>query len=272
MGAYLCAVGLALFFGYRRARTIQGSDRLLLVAFLGMLVAYLAQGFFSIDIPSLAVMGWVAVGAIAAIADPRAIAGRELQASESLSTEGNQTGARRPNRRKEALQAAVAAVTVALIGIGLRPLLADRAAAAGQAIRAEKLNPLEPTYLGRAATIAEQQANTASDPALKKRLLNDSLSYYHKAMLLRPGLTALNLYVARVHSRWAREIDPGRFSRADLWWKKTVASDPKNWAVHREYSQFLAGWALATHSDAISRRALAEQAQLNRILSSIPSR
>ncbi|MGH9282685.1 MAG: O-antigen ligase family protein, partial [Acidimicrobiales bacterium] len=74
---YLAMVGVALRAGWRRARRLAGRQRLLVACFVASLVAYLVQGFFSIDVPPLALMGWVCLGALAVLADPKLTAARQ---------------------------------------------------------------------------------------------------------------------------------------------------------------------------------------------------
>ena len=98
LGTYLTMMGMALWFGYRRVRQVEGEARLLLVALIGTLVAYLAQGFFSIDVPPIAVMGWVALAGVAVLADPGAVAARErIEAARAAQAS---RGGARPKRKK----------------------------------------------------------------------------------------------------------------------------------------------------------------------------
>ena len=52
-GTYLALIAIVLFQGVRRAARLEGRPRALVVALVAMLVAYLVQGFFSIDQPPL---------------------------------------------------------------------------------------------------------------------------------------------------------------------------------------------------------------------------
>src|SRR5205814_1004546 len=67
--------------GPRASGYEDGPGPLLLLCFMTTLVAYLANQFFSIDVPPLAVMGWVALAGIAVLADPGGVAAREAIAA-----------------------------------------------------------------------------------------------------------------------------------------------------------------------------------------------
>ncbi|MGH2719020.1 MAG: O-antigen ligase family protein [Actinomycetota bacterium] len=200
IGTYLAMMALGLWFGYRRVRKLDGNARLLLTAFLGMMVAYLAQGFFSIDIPPLAVLGWVSLACVAVLADPGGIFQREAIEAERLS---RAKGGTRPKKKKPGGAARAQAkadpyrgvrvvrrgpwrwwvgatglvVLVVLIFIGVKPFYADDVAHDGQIAQqtqgetpqqvaafyehAYHIWPLEPSYPSMAGEVFEVEGNQA---------------------------------------------------------------------------------------------------------------
>src|SRR6266851_10402564 len=167
IGTYLTLVGLALVYGYRRVRQLEGPARLLLVAFMTTLVAYLANQFFSIDVPPLAVMGWVALAGIAVLADPGAVAAREAIAAarSSQGPKGMRKKKKVPGARSAApyggtrvlrqgqtrwlVHILAGVVALVAVAIGVRPFWADHLAHDGQQAQANQasLATVRSTYL-----------------------------------------------------------------------------------------------------------------------------
>ena len=154
LGSYLALLGLTLWYGYRRIRDLQGTTRLLLAAFMTTLVAYMVNGFFSIDVPPIAVMGWVALAGIATLADPGAVVARERieaarQAAPRYRTKKKKVpgtkaapapygGTRvvRQSPLRWPVHAAAAVLAVVLVILGVRPFWADHLAHDGQVAQA----------------------------------------------------------------------------------------------------------------------------------------
>ncbi|HLI56907.1 MAG TPA: O-antigen ligase family protein [Actinomycetota bacterium] len=200
IGTYLAMMGLGLWYGYRRVRQLDGGLRLLLVTFIAMMVAYLAQGFFSIDIPPLAVLGWVALACVAVLADPGGVAQREaIEAERAAKAKGGV----RPKKKKPGgvarsapkadpyrgvrvlrrgpwrwwVGASALVVAIVLIVIGVKPFYADVVAHDGQVAQATQgespltvagfyehahgIWPLEPSYPSMAGQVFELEGNNA---------------------------------------------------------------------------------------------------------------
>lgn len=270
--AYLALAGLALATAYRHCRRAPPADRLLPAAFLGVLAGYLAQAAVSIDVPPLAVMGWVALGGIGAIADPSAVGAR--QAMET---------ARRPGRKRKAaapawppvaregplrwpIHAAAAIAAGLVLAAGVRPYLADmeaKSAGRGRSLeaieagyrRTARLNPLEPAYRTGPGARAEGRADTVSEKDEKARLLRRALSHYREALRLQPGNVFFTLNAARATTTLAADVDPSRFPEADGWWRRVAAIDPTDWEIHRRHGRMLEAWAKATGDSEAARRA-----------------
>lgn len=268
-GAFLVLVGLALWYGYRRCRRLEGAPRLLLAAFVGSLVAYATQGLVSIDKPPLVLMAWVAVGGIATIADPRLVAARDRLAAQQpaparrnrsrrRSTTGAEPAPAWPVRRSGSCRWPVhAAVAVALSGVtvvGVRSFLADARGQAGDHEEAVRLAPWEAVYRASAAQDAEQRAAWATSIEDKRAQLDRALHGYETALGLWPGSVPLTMEVADIHTQWALSIDPSRFAEAEWWWDRAVARAPRDPVVRQGRSRMLSAQARITQYDASSNK------------------
>jgi tetratricopeptide (TPR) repeat protein len=287
VGTYLVLVGLTLWFGYRRARQLEGNLRLLMMAFLGMLVAYLAQGFFSIDIPPLAVLGWVAIACIAVLADPGGVAAREaIAAARAAQSRGGARpkkkksgGVARPAAKQDPYRGTrvlrqgpwrwpvdLAAVVVAavLIVLGVRPFYADTIAHNGQLAQntqgesptavaaiyehAAKDWPLEPSYPSLAGAVYESQGDSASSPAAAANWFNRALVQYRRSLDLQPENVFYVMNLARCYTSWG-STDPSKFTLANRYWQEAVSIDPTDWQVHQQYASMLGNWSASHPTD-----------------------
>ncbi|HVE75639.1 MAG TPA: O-antigen ligase family protein [Actinomycetota bacterium] len=280
--SYLLLVGLALWYAARRVRTLEGEQRLLLTVFAGVLAGYLGQGFFSIDVPPLAVMGWVAIGGIAVFADPKLEAARE-----KLLSERKQSRPGKKQRRKDSvgrvrvarqgpllvpIHAGLAVLVIGFSLIAVRPLLADararesavaqnqqgkEAEAEAEIKKAIRWHPLEAQYRAQAGSISEARATAATDPAVKRRWLADALDHYEDALRIQDGNIFYMMNIARVYTQWGT-IEPSRYKEADKWWKRVVDNDPTDWDVHNRYAIMLNEYANATGNAELRKRSLTE--------------
>ena len=285
IGTYLTLVGLALAYGYRRVRQLEGTARLLLVSFMTTLVAYLANQFFSIDVPPLAVVGWVALAGIAVLADPGGVAAREaiaaarssqgpkgvrkkkkvqgVRTAKSAAPYGGTRVLRHGHTRWPVHILAVVAALV-VIAIGVRPFWADHLAHVGQQAQANQASladvrsiylhaaafqPLEPSYLSLAGSLDEAQAQSAQDPAARATSFNAALARYRQALKLQPENVFYVMNVARVYTSWG-SADVSKYTDADAWWQRAVTQDPTDWQVHTQYANMLASWVAAAPTDA----------------------
>jgi O-antigen ligase/polysaccharide polymerase Wzy-like membrane protein/tetratricopeptide repeat protein len=292
IGSYLVLVGLGLFYGYRRARHIEGEARLLLVAFTATLAAYLGQGVFSIDVPPLAVMGWIGLGGIAAIADPAVVAAREEMAAKAqgggpAKKKKQKVAPAKRGRGSPALTAVrrgptlwpvhvgMAVAMVALIVLGTLPVRADIQSKEGQSAEAAqgkakadvigfyqhaiRLLPIEPGYRTLAGSVLERQALNSKDASQKKALLDGALERYQQAYNLQQGNIFYLLNIGRVYQEMGEAGDRNAFKTADEWWSRAVAHDPTDFDVHNRYALMLNSWANATGGDVQIRRHSAEE-------------
>lgn len=247
LGTYLATVGLALWSGVRCLRRVDDSQRPLLLAFVGSLVAYLVQGFFSIDLPVLAVLGWVAVGAIACLADPGALARRGSMSSPDtfpILTEPRPTGdSTQPPatkliaRSRLALQLTVLVVAAGLVVVGIRPFRAEVMARRGDLVGAAALAPAAPEHPYAAGILARRVAANTNDPRERQARLNEADIYFRKALKLHPNYLNYLLQLASFNTYWALNVDASRFEIAEHWWQRLIAADPKGQLFEAQYAK-----------------------------------
>lgn len=234
LGAYIAIIGMAIWYGYRRCRALQGEQRLLLAAFVGMLTAYVTQAAVSIDVPALALMGWVAIGAIATLADPNVLRRRATiteSAPPGLQSSSNSSW------RAFVFRPLFVLGAVVLLAGAFRMLRADANATLGQYHRASQLNPLqsEYPYLEGRTTLA--LASASEDLGEKGRYLALASTHFEKALDMRPNQWPIMLELVNMYMNWAEFIDPSRYSDAIAWSQRTLARDPTNVELRRSLDQ-----------------------------------
>lgn len=259
--AYLAVIAYALWLAAREHRTRGSPSGVMASAFGGLLVAYLVQGLFSIDVPPLAVMGWVAVGGISALAAPLGPVTARATAS--------------PWRYGAAAAAGAAAVVVVVVGF--RPLRADHAVwAAGRAgaftprgrrleQKAIRLDPVEAAYRSIAASSFEHE------PGASRAALLRAAALYRQALRIQPRNLYFVLDLLRIYEWLGRSVSVAFFTQADGWSRRAVSLDPLDPQVRDLRAELLSDWALRTTDpstraalQARSRAASAEAAALRR--------
>jgi tetratricopeptide (TPR) repeat protein len=277
LGSYLLLVGYGLFLGYKSSRRLDGRARLLAVTFTSVLAGYLAQGFFSIDVPPLAVMGWIGLAGIAALADTAARSARDAALAAATERPGKKKDRQslRQQRIREreqparwGIHAPIAVGVAVLLALGIIPWLADVKSKEAQvaALRQEgpdeierlieaaaSLNPLEPTYRSQAGFHASQRAEGASIPSEKQALLDAAIEHYEAAYRLQSGNLFYILNLARANTQIAESLAVGHFPAADDWWRLGVERDPTDWEIRNSYALFLNTWANAAGDPEIHR-------------------
>lgn len=256
LGSFVALVGLALWYGFRRADRTSGPNRLLLVSFCAALVAYLAQAFFTIDAPPLPLLGWLAVAGIATLADPTVVRAREEPEPGRL---------HRSPRPAWWMYAFVGGVALILVTFGVRALLADVKADSGRFEQAIRLQPLEAVYRSLAGREAQLEAQRATAPPIKQRLLLEARRRYRQALRLQPGNVNYMADVARGESAWALFVDPSRFAEADRWWARVVRKDPTNWMAHHLRGFTLQWWADSSGDRSLGQRAVEQFDRVTRM-------
>jgi len=286
LGFFAAVVALALSFGYRAARTRDGPFRLEAAAFLGVLAGYLGQGLFGIDVPPLAFVGWVAIAAIAAVADPRLKARRagrddlkELAVEEQTGGSVHQKYPGQPAKARVLFHVLVVILLAVEVTFALRPVTADTrvrqalrlveakstAEAADKFDEAIRLAPWEPIYRSQAGGLAQRRGAAAADILTRKSFFVQAEERYRQALGLEPGNLFYVTYLARLNVAWTRTVDSGRFAEADRWWQAALALDPADWRIRQERATFMNAYAIATKDLEVGRRASEEFAQVDAI-------
>jgi len=258
LGTYLALVGLAFVYAFRQRGRLETPERLRLGAFTAMLAAYSAQAIFSIDVPGLAFSGWVALGAIAVLADPYLISRRG----------SFRQGIDVPGRRKP--QAAIALATALLLIAGMAPLSADvlvktaglrgdSAASDRLYRRAMRLNPQESSYHHRLGVSLEARAKSEKNLPAKNRLFAASYRSYLEATRLLPQKTSYLTRIAKLTSLWARTGDARQYQLADRSWKRLTALDSNNWQARLLHASLLGSWAFSSGENQLLRRRQADE-------------
>jgi O-antigen ligase len=257
LGSYLALVFLAFRWGLRRMKSLQGVEAELLGSFLALLAGYLAQGFFSIDVAALVIIGWLALGGIAALADPRIAVARAAEAGEEEAA-----AAPRPSAARWAAVVLTGIVGLVVATSGLRPWLADRAAktalrdaAATSSTdvvlrsyrRAIALAPYDPVYRGLAGSFLAQQALRSTDEDLQRDLLNQAVEYDKQMDTLQPGSPLWKMTVGTALGQLGSAGDDGAFEEAGSWFGDAEELAPRDNRVPLAYATVLNHWGLATH-------------------------
>ncbi|HEX2053880.1 MAG TPA: O-antigen ligase family protein, partial [Actinomycetota bacterium] len=279
-GLFLVLIGMAFLFALRGPRQPSkaeaGEDQTngpgsalrprLLATFSAVLAGYLVQGMFSVDLPPLALVGWVAMGGIAALADPKLAgqpAGLPVDHGPGKPTKVN-AGSRRSTRRTGS--ALLAGLMALLILVGIRPFLADmraRSAVSSSDLQervslfrqAQELNPLEGEYHYMAGRTLWRFGANATDDNSKRQLYDAALSQHRRADDLRPRQVRYLVEIARLESAVAQELDAARFSSADRAWQAVTRLDPTDYRWHKMRARLLGAWADATGNNQQVRQA-----------------
>jgi O-antigen ligase len=212
LGAYLAVIGGALWLAWRQLRD---GPNVLLLAFLGALVAYVVQGAFSMDEPPTAAMGWICVGGIVA-----------LTTTTGSTATATRAGRTRPRFFPVASYCLIALVVGGLLFIGTLPLRASAAAHSGDLDGAMKLQPLDASYPRRAGDLHRVVALATTDLRDRAAHLDDAARYYRRALRLQPNDLDLTIKMAVVASLWAESIDPSHSVEAERWWQAVLRADP----------------------------------------------
>ncbi|MBW3591704.1 MAG: O-antigen ligase family protein, partial [Actinobacteria bacterium] len=257
--AYLRLVGSTLFFALRRLDHRPRRDRLRTVAFTAVLVAYLTQGFFSIDVIGVALMGWTAIAALAALSDPLLV--------------DQEAAGQRPGgwiRNRKDLVAATLAASILLMGLGVPVVVADAqarkaheaqggnrsAAFLRQAIR---IHPLEPEYRFKAGKQLLLNAMANDDPGAAHVQYRQAVEAYRNGLDLQPEMVHEMVNLTIAYTNWAVNNDePRYFHEADRWFDAASELDPFDYEIAYRRSENLRIWARTTGNPDIRERQIAQ--------------
>jgi O-antigen ligase/cytochrome c-type biogenesis protein CcmH/NrfG len=237
-GAWATLVVLVLVAVVRGLRRVHGPERAVLAGFTGVLVGYLLQSLVSFDQPPLALLFFLSSGAVLALAWPPAW--REVRLpgtapAPKLNRRGKPVGPVQVPGSTRALQAATAAILLAVMWFGLMPLRADRIAAQGAPLsasgrvpeavakleRASELNPGEGRYYYIAAQLLQQVGDGQG-----------ALDLAERAARRDPGPAEYSLLAARQ----AEAL--GDLETADRWYARVARQDPNDPLVLNELALF----------------------------------
>jgi O-antigen ligase len=232
--ALLVAVGRA---GWRRRREA--------AALLAVGAAYLAQAFFSFEVPPLALLFWVVVAGLIVVADP-ALVGRRQPVKGKAKRAAVRAGV--GLAPKVVAAAVAAAVAVALVVASATALLADLAAR-DHPHHAARLVPWQPAYAMGEGAFLERRGAESGNVNDRRRLLEGAVTAYHRALGLEPRSLLAVLGLARTYGLIGGGVDPGAFVEADRWWAEASRLDPHDWVVHEGYGYMLNSWANAGAQD-----------------------
>jgi O-antigen ligase len=254
----LVPLGILIVMAVRRgirAGRIPGSAGLLGGAFLGSLAAYLAQAAFSIDVVPVAAMGFIAIGAIAALSR-----GASLPAVEA------------PRTPRWTSRVLIAALCATLVAVMLASEVADRSmrqaldaesGAAPELVtsaydRATRLDPTAAIYPYRYALYLDGQTAAEAQPAAQLGLLRGAAQRYRTAWRLQPGNVKIIVALARVYTRLGWVEGRETLLEAQRFWDMALQRDPIDWEVHGRYGQALGATAAVLRQPAVARAALPE--------------
>lgn len=272
LGSYLLLVGAGLWWAWKRISRLDPPERLLLATFVGILTGYLAQGLFSIDVPPLAVMGWVALAGIAVIADPRV---RSDDDPEDPRRSTRPRSEARGLMQRRALRVVASLVAIALVAgvlvLGTRPLRADQQVKEGNRVaardgsrtevidhfaRAFALHPYEPVHRAEFARYFEDLAKEAEGPDAKVAHFERAMRFYEEARELHPGNIFYMVSIAELHKKIANAGRPEHWEEADRRWQRILERTPYNWQAQARYGLMLIAWGEATDSHEVRCRAV----------------
>ena len=253
--SYLVLVGASIALALRRRRAAPKEERALLAAMLGALVAYLAQGLVSIDVPPLALMGWMALAGVAVLADPGLARARTRVPRPGRSTRHRPERPQADLAGRAPLAVAGAALLAALVATAW-PAAADLAAGAAQRRgaaataahhwrQAADRAPWQAAYRLDRGLYEEGQAQQSADAEPRAVHLGAAERRYRDVLRLEHLNLFAVLGMARAETLWARTLDPARFASAERWWSRALDQDPQDWEVHDGHALMLNSWSNA---------------------------
>jgi hypothetical protein len=259
LAVHLALFGVALVMAGMRRR---GEAKVMTATFAAGLVAYLAQGVYSVDIPPLALMAWLAVAGIAVLAEP----------PEFSAAAGNKRSVLQATAPIPAVVAGVVAVVLIVAGLG--PLRADRAAWEAErrsglgwsratwqlyagAIRS---HAVEPAYHGLAASYLERMVEEDAEALDTKAALRRAAALYERASSMQPQNLHFMIGAARAYSALGEAMEKRDFSSADRLMRRVIAIDTRDPEVYELRADLQRRWAATVGGrQALQARSLARE-------------
>lgn len=252
--AWLSTVVVALAFAIRGASALEAHHRGLLAAFTGGFAAYLVQGTFSIDVVPLLALGWIMIGAMTSLADPRI---RAMRDSTEVDARLDRAFDRQPAILDLVAMAAVVTLAIVVVVLAFRPIAADRRMAelsksqsAPEVLvpaldEALRLDPFNSDLQSRASTIAATLAASATG-ADRDTLLAYALDRVDRALELAPRDIRYLRSKGAILRRQGEVGDVGRFAAGDAVYGQLTEHDPYNSAAFIDRARLLVAWWQAT--------------------------
>jgi tetratricopeptide (TPR) repeat protein len=188
----------------------------------------MVQAVFSIDVPQVAFLPWLAIGGIWALtADAER---RTSRADSGLEQSGIRT----------VPSVAVVILCALMLVVVTRPLRADQLARASDFGRAIALNGSVSAYHGLYGTALANQASAERDLTRRNERFRQAEKELERSAELAPNTlapleTLVNLDVLR-----ARMGDVSGLDQAEKWWQRMLATDPTDNALRVDHRTALA--------------------------------
>ncbi|MEX2587169.1 MAG: O-antigen ligase family protein [Actinomycetota bacterium] len=259
---YLLLVGSTGFFALRRARHLQRRERMRIITFTALLAAYLTQGFFSIDVIGVALMGWTALAALAAMSDPRLTHGSGTAVSGH--GQGDWT------HKRKVLTTITLTASTGLIGLGVPVVVADAQVRKAHEEpdgdrsvtfiqRAIEIHPLEPAYRFKLGKQLLLNAMANDDPGTAHLQFRRATEAYRKGLQLQPEMVHEMVNLTLAYSNWGVNNDnPRYFQIAEHWFRLASELDPIDYEIAYRRSENLRMWARTTGDTDIRKRQVAQ--------------
>lgn len=253
VATYGALLSAAMVWGVRRMRTAGRREGDLLGTSLAIVGGYAGQAFFSIDVPPVAMVVWVGLGGVAALADPRLVRTRERGSDPSSSA--------RPRRMTFLRWSAVGLVAlltaVGVVG-GMRPWRADRVSRAARdtaraddfvlarRLRAEAvaLYPVDPIYQLSAASGLLQEAEEYEGEQ-RREVMRDGIAYIERANELQPHFHLTKVSLGEALSRLGLSGELSAFYGSSVALEEATELAPYDWRVFVKYADMLNRWGRA---------------------------
>ena len=231
--AYIALLIVAFRRAFRRLRNAGREEAALMSTLIALLAGYVGQAFFSIDVTAIGLVGWVALGCIAALADP------------PDDTAPSTPAPTRPSARARVLAGVAIVVAAALAALSTAPLKADHESRTARRLssadafiddvrehldRSQIWQPWVPQYRAIEGEYLARQAQASSDRDVKRDLLVDAVDNYEQTDRLQPGYHAWKMTIGKAVGDLAA-AGGASFDDAYRWLDEAHRLAPYDWRV-----------------------------------------